>query len=1316
MSKKFSQFTEGEQLRQGDIVVGLRDGENDQFLFPSDGIQDEEGYYILKWDSVGGIPVNAIEFSNAITGEAPIIEVTGTDGDIGLTITTKADGDLSLEVPEDGDINFTIGGAGNINFTTPSGYIDMNSTTPITGVLDEDSFVSNSATHVPTQQSTKAYVDSHVAGSSFFISTDLATTGNFSANYDNGASGIGATLTATSNGAASIDGVAVTLDDIILFKNQTDPIENGVYTVTDTGDGSNPAVFTRYILFDQSAETKRGFTTFTLSGNTNAKKGYQLTQDVDTIGTDDFIYQQDTIPALASSTDNAITRWDGTSGGQIQNSTVTLSDAGVINSVTQLNVDNIRIDGNTISSTDGNGNINLTNDGTGKIVMNSTVAITGVLDEDNMASDSPTHVPTQQSVKAYVDAHTGDISDSTFITNTDETSALPNSDPLSAKATGVLASTTTTGALTTRVLTGTANQVNIANGDGSANPTFTLSSTLVTPGTTTLGGTLYVTGQNIEATSGNVTIITDGASAIDLDAPTVLVEQDIAHSGDTNNKITFGTDTQNFQTGGSSRLDISDTGVRLGGSDARITAISDDTTLAADSATLGVTQHAVKTYVDNQAATTANGYFNGSILEAADFQVSSDGATITATLEQDGGGDLSLFFSTGVFVLDCTPAASVTLTAGTDTSPTLNYVYVPISTKVLTRSTSGWPAEEYIPIAIVLCESAATFQTDGAYTLQNLVNDITGDLDSGHSSHIDYWIQNQNPSWVSGVSTSVLANIGVFSISTTSGTVLGLHLLSYPAFNTATGSHVYVPNYTVTPYYRTTDLRTITFTAGGGSLADSTFNLVVWGAVGVDGTQLFINVPTGSYSTLTGAIKDVNRTAVFDFPAAFKGTGFLISRLTIEYLSAGGGQWTLRNNQDLRGLNPATAEGADWGFMSALSDDSAPSLAGDLLTSGFDIHAQGSDLNIVVDTEQLFLDADDIYIPQDLIHTGDTNNKITFGTDTQNFQTGGSSRMDLSDTGMRLGGSDARVTSILIDDTMTGAADTNIYTGLAIRTYVNDTVQPLYDADYITKTDQTSQLTNSIPLSGLATGILASTTTTGALATRVLTGTANQINIANGDGSGNPTYTLSSTLVFPGTATLGGTLNVATFTIASTGANNLVLNAASGQTLDLQENSTSRMDVTSAGVRMGATGARVTSISTDGTLASNSDTLLSTQKAIKTYVDTRTPLFATVSGTSQAMAVNTTYYCTNSALCTLTFPSTAATNDYVEIIEGHATGTFKVAQNSGQQTRFGSLLTTSGATGSITSAEAGAVIKIKCVVANTTWQVVESETSGFDVV
>ena len=71
----------------------------------------------------------------------------------------------------------------------------------------------------------------------------------------------------------------------------------------------------------------------------------------------------------ASATDNAIVRFDNTTGKLLQDSTVTVSDTGALAGVTQLDVDNIRVDGNTISTTNANGDLNITPNGSGKTIV-----------------------------------------------------------------------------------------------------------------------------------------------------------------------------------------------------------------------------------------------------------------------------------------------------------------------------------------------------------------------------------------------------------------------------------------------------------------------------------------------------------------------------------------------------------------------------------------------------------------------------------------------------------------------------------------------------------------------------------------------------------------------------------------------------------------------------------------------------------------------------------------------------------------------------------------------------------------------------------
>lgn len=78
------------------------------------------------------------------------------------------------------------------------------------------------------------------------------------------------------------------------------------------------------------------------------------------------------------------------------------------------------------------------------------------------------------------------------------------------------------------------------------------------------------------------------------------------------------------------------------------------------------------------------------------------------------------------------------------------------------------------------------------------------------------------------------------------------------------------------------------------------------------------------------------------------------------------------------------------------------------------------------------------------------------------------------------------------------------------------------DATFVTLTDETSTLPNSLALSGIGTGILINDASGNTLLTRTFTGTANQITITNGTGlAGNINAAIASNAVIPGTAGMG---------------------------------------------------------------------------------------------------------------------------------------------------------------------------------------------------
>lgn len=314
-------------------------------------------------------------------------------------------------------------------------------------------------------------------------------------------------------------------------------------------------------------------------------------------------------------------------------------------------------------------------------------------------------------------------------------------------------------------------------------------------------------------------------------------------------------------------------------------------------------------FSDDAHITALHGW-NGAILETDSVTVTAAGGVITCSIELAGGGDLTVMFSDDWFEWDTTPPDTVTLTAGTDASPQINYVYLLQSTKVLTASTTGWPTTEHAPICTTICQSAASLQTNGPIELHVWTDHIVSTNNQGHLSHLGFWIREQNATWASGVNQTytITANGGSadnVTIATIAGTVLQLHEQTYPAFLAA--DDYYVINDSVTPYTIVNDLNALLTDSGGVSMSNKYFSLVLWGVVSEDtgDCKRFINLPSGTYNTQTGVLNDASGFANFNIPSDFKGTGFLISEWKLRHQVAASGTWTSIDEVDLRGLVPS---------------------------------------------------------------------------------------------------------------------------------------------------------------------------------------------------------------------------------------------------------------------------------------------------------------------------------------------------------------------------------------------------------------------------
>lgn len=307
--------------------------------------------------------------------------------------------------------------------------------------------------------------------------------------------------------------------------------------------------------------------------------------------------------------------------------------------------------------------------------------------------------------------------------------------------------------------------------------------------------------------------------------------------------------------------------------------------------------------------------FAGTIEDSFNFVVTSNGSTITGTLNKNpSNGGLTEMFSDGHTTI--TDGSTVSLIAGLADAPKKNYIYILQSNKgVLVASDSGWPATEHIKVAEVVVQTASLVNTDGILSNRNWNDHIAGTNGQGHLSHAWERLRWEHSAYHSG-SVVTWTDGAALDLAISAGKSYQLHLQDIDAFDTADPDNVYVPNHNDAAYTKTPDIDTLVEDSDGDPLTNKYYNLVIWCSVssGSEEEKVFINLPSGSYNKLGDAIADVAGYDNFNIPSAFRGYAYLVQRATIKHASGGGGTWSVDNETDLRGQTPSILAGGGAGI------------------------------------------------------------------------------------------------------------------------------------------------------------------------------------------------------------------------------------------------------------------------------------------------------------------------------------------------------------------------------------------------------------------